>query len=359
MHPWRWDSDEGRQAARNLIREHMALMMLAHRLSPELRESATTAVRDTESMAPRRLREVALGVEREVRRLRRHLGTKTSQGELIAFLAHAEKGPSGNIAFIPKLWLAAQCRHYARVAPSFDLAPAHAWIGLNPGVMAVRGTWEMRLLDATMYEDMATLYNAAASQREAAEGRGVGGEKQALKARDALCRATVMAAFNFVESYLNGMAFDCLARYGDQLSPREVEVLVEWDDTRGRRRYQRFRDKVLQYPKIALRAAEPPLDETRSPALRYILAQAKDIRDAVAHPSPRVGRLVTAESEAFEEFDKESIVYAVSWETADQVARNAVTLVRELESAVTGSLEAVDWLMDVAEDGRFPDASFS
>ena len=63
-------------------------------------------------------------------------------------------------------------------------------------------------------------------------------------------RAGVVAAINFMEAYLHGLAFDCFRLHHDSLQLDEHDILGEWDSKKKRIRFVDFRKKVFKYPGI-------------------------------------------------------------------------------------------------------------
>jgi hypothetical protein len=109
-------------------------------------------------------------------------------------------------------------------------------------------------------------------------GRGVEGDARiAIKRFLALKRAAARALFALLEGYLNGMAVNIQWTTDlDQLPAAHREMILEQDDN-GRQKFKRFRDKALQYPKIAIGRQHPPIPEN-NPHLSVVLARARVAR---------------------------------------------------------------------------------
>ena len=173
-----------------------------------------------------------------------------------------------------------------------------------------------------------------------------------LKQRGALKRAVVTGAFYFVESYLNGLAYDFLATTKRTLSEKELVMMTEWHTVRAEPRYVRFRDKLLHYPRIILDLEHPPLQENNCEPLAFLLDQIKRLRDAIVHASP----VTFSGNDAMSA--KEFAVFDMDQRVTDEIVDQTIALVRLLEKSVRGHDDFLDWLVE-RDGGRFPEAAFS
>ena len=80
------------------------------------------------------------------------------------------------------------------------------------------------------------------------------------------------------------MAFDILLT--QNVSEKEEIKLLEWDKKKKRKRFLTLRDKVIQYPKIAVGSEHPILDESNFPELKLIFLGEKTVRNTLIHPNP-------------------------------------------------------------------------
>ena len=265
-----------------------------------------------------------------------------SRQELIDLLQGIRATPEGKLAFVRKAHLSKLIRwydHYPR--------PAHCQIGF-PKDGCENWAIEWRLLEALLYEDMCALYNLSVDLSRKAESSAGSNGKQA----NALRRAVVTAAFYFLESYLNGLAYDFLATTQRSLSEKELELLTEWVATKNARRYASFRDKLLQYPKIILGLEPPPLQESNCMPLAFMLQQIKTLRDAIVHASPVTFNSTEGMSA------KELALFDMQLELIDRIVDETIALVRTIENTVRGTNAFLDWLND-RDQGRFPEAALA
>ena len=211
------------------------------------------------------------------------------------------------------------------------------------------GCFVTRCLEAVLYEDMCALFNIA---RESHLQRREDESAKTLKRRLALQRATVVAAFNVIEAYLNGIAFNHVELHPEQIDEESKIMLTEWDSARNRARYISLRDKLLHYPKLIMNLEHPPLQESNCYEMKFLLEAAKALRDAIVHASPAL-TVATLEAE------KEVAVHGVEFETVERVVDAVVALIRKLEEAVNDSDQRVrQWLLGRSPDGFFPDTAF-
>jgi hypothetical protein len=201
-------------------------------------------------------------LRREIQQLRRDVATVRNDlkvgapaDRLIEFLEHVEAAPSGKQLMVPKHMIQELLPGFDYGSPHFRLLPNHARI-----VIGVFGQFDWSLLEAKLHEDLCALFNLA--RERAVKLAGQSDSRPAIKTAEALYRAVVLAAFNFVEAYLNGLALDHYYENEDRLDEGTRSLLLDWDFQRQRPRYLSLRDKALQYPRIILRSQHPPLQES-------------------------------------------------------------------------------------------------
>src|SRR5688572_5352514 len=120
---------------------------------------------------------------------------------------------------------------------------------------------------------MAMLWNSSL-ESPVDHSHGVeGDERIPTKRFRALKNSTVRAVFALLEAYLNGIAVDTL---GDEtvatLTDAQRRQLEEGDGAR----FVPFKQKLLEYPKIALRADQRPIDVDYLPLQRILNEQLRE-----------------------------------------------------------------------------------
>jgi hypothetical protein len=227
--------------------------------------------------------------------------------------------------------------------------PPHAQIMLDfSGTYYKPGQIEFYLPEAVFYEDMALGYNAAAKSG-AAYTRFDPREKKKVKTRHLFVRTSVLSAFYFVEAYLNGIGFDYFVRHGDKLNADVKDKLLEWDSVKKRERWLNIRDKFLQYPKIILGLADPPIREDNSKNLKFFLGEARELRDGLVHQSPK--GLVRAD------VSKVTAMVGLRFDDATRVVDTAIALVQEVNTILGQNGMNLGWLVP-RKNEVFPDEAF-
>ena len=91
--------------------------------------------------------------------------------------------------------------------------------------------------------------------------------------------------FNFLEAYLNGLAYDCFHTHHNKLPIRDHDLLAEWDSQKKQTRLVSFDVKIFKYPRVVGRSDGRDLDLGDRKAAHFLAQQGKTLRDAVVHPS--------------------------------------------------------------------------
>jgi hypothetical protein len=207
---------------------------------------------------------------------------------------------------------------------------------------------EVWLLEAKLNEDMALLFNVSRSAYLDEENHlGLAGLNifAIRKAKDALVRATFVSAFQFVESYLNGIAADFVLT-----TPVDLETLTLLTERlpSGQAKYVNFRDKALKYPKVFLGSEHPPLQESNCEELKLLVEMVRT-RDALVHPSslPQGG------------WAKEDAFFALTLDDCTNVVDAAVAYVRKVETTIGRNSVILEWVIPRGTDGLFPEKAFA
>ena len=297
------------------------------------------------------LREL-IGEWREVGRIyRERYRPRVPDSELFRRLDDIESAPKG-IAWIKKSDVTRlfDCDHWF---PRLGVLPGHANLAINPiDVENVPGgSSETRVVETTLFEDACALFNQVC-YCEAERKKITAPPKTIVKTSMALNHATIVAALNFVEAYLNGLAADHFADNEGTLDQETKDVLADWDSARRRPKYLSLRDKALQYPRTILGLEHPPLQENNCPELAFVTSTARNIRDAIVHPS------AVPDKGPFN--PRENLLYSITFGDVEKVVDSAVALVRKIRGVIyPDGPVLIDWLQDRGEDGMFDESVFS
>ncbi|HET9802634.1 MAG TPA: hypothetical protein VFP96_05320 [Candidatus Acidoferrum sp.] len=232
---------------------------------------------------------------------------------------------------------------------NFDNLPGHAKIQIcAPECSAASYDWTV--VEVLLYEDMCALFNCA-KEMHASRSTGVG--KRRGKAARALIRATFNSIIYFLEAYLNGVALDFYAENMKTISVNDKKLILEEDPIKQKRITVTLREKVLQYPRIILGVTHPPIHESNCPELALIIGTAKQIRDAIAHPSAAIRK----PGEVFSE--KEMWLSMPDFDDLEKNVDSAIALVRKIEATIRGDQKRLFWLRDRGSNGTFGADVFS
>jgi hypothetical protein len=338
--------NDRRRIATKLFNEQCAIAILANlpeRLNSRERLEQIDALQEKTS---RELKDLVSALRTNIQAMRLQFGVKLNRDELLLLLDDLHQNTSKNHACYVPVW------HLSKWLSKYDalgLAP-HCRISIDPHCIGrdYPGGFEIRMLEVTMFEDMASLFNLA---REAylQTSTARSPSKVALKGAVALYRATASAAFYFIESFMNELAIDYVWNHREQISSNDLTRLTEWDEQRQRQKFVSTRDKLVLYPRIITGSEYPILDEVNCPELKLIVGKAKDLRDAIVHAS-------TAKKDEEGEYEKESAIMGLTYQATEEIVDAAVGLIRKIQ-ATTSSVD-LPWLFDRSTDGFFPKTVF-
>jgi hypothetical protein len=210
---------------------------------------------------------------------------------------------------------------------------------------------DLYLPEGSLYEDMCFSFNQGWESRDEAWNPKKERTKAQVKAHIFYKRATIISAYNFVECYFNGLAFDFLATAQRSVSQVDRDLLSEWDSTKKRQKYVKFRDKLIQYPKIILKRKTPPFAESSCPPMATLLS-CINFRDAVVHNTPKPN--------LNDEFSvKVKDLIEVHFGDAIKIVDAAVELVLLVDKTVNQGRYDITWLLPRTAKGPFPAKSFA
>jgi len=341
-----------RSEAIDLFLEQNAILVLGNDAGRFATSQVETQVADIRSNpSAKELKALISKLRLVVSTMREEFGVCASRSELLEFMAWLERDTlRGQVCYLPKGTLS----EYLSLYDAMDF-PEHARISVDWSGVGVDypGKFEVRLLEASLFEDMCAIFNCC-READAQAPRDLPfselKRKIAVKRHAALKRAAMSAAFYFVEGYINGLATDFMHKNGSSLSDKEKMLLTEWDASKNRYKSVSTRDKLVQYPRIITRAQFPPLDENNCPELAYFVTTAKEFRDAVVHASASLDPLQDYPR-------KETLFIRLNQREVEKVVDTAVALVRRIEILVHGNCRT--WLKDRdVMAGSFPDSVF-
>jgi hypothetical protein len=326
-------------------RKYRAIRILTNTLDRDARAQVDQSLAALRAARKRKLIERYPEVERALSDVAQRFGAKGTLREM-EYITEMRR-EEGDHLFVPKHVIEELFDHYERALPTYPRLPPHARLAIDVfGVRESAKEMSVFLLEGSLFEDMAALWNSACELSGRFPDIDAAPRLESKK-HNALIRATAKSAFNMVEGYLNCLSYDILLTA--TVTERQRALLEE--RAAGRFRPVSLRDKILQYPKIAARLPQPPITEQNSAELRFILNLEQVLRHALIHPTPRPllagGAL------------REAAYQRISAGDVATLCDATVALIRRIAAAVGPSFGDVSlWLFDRGADGRYPDSTF-
>jgi hypothetical protein len=335
-----------RERAESAYRKYRNILILTNTITAQERRKIDAALSKLKTVSRADARRLFSEIQEHLRTVSHRYGVKATGGQLEKIIRAEDSDcppQEGHYAQIAKFDLDQMFTRYDRVLPIYSKLPPHARIFVDvQGLRTSTGTAEFFQLEASLFEDMAALWNATL-EKNASTSEDV----TAIKLWRALIRATAKAAFNFLEGYLNGLAIDIIST--QKVSPTEFSQLVEWDLKLNRSKPLSLRQKLLAYPRICLNKTHPVLDENNCPEIKKLLELEQIIRHALIHPNMR----------ATEEYWREEAYLSLSMSDVSSLCDMTIVFVRKISKAIKEKFGPVDrWLFDRKENGYFPEEAF-
>jgi hypothetical protein len=154
-----------------------------------------------------------------------------------------------------------------------------------------------------------------------------------ISQREFCARSCILASFNLIEAFLNGLAWDFAhdAASMARLSKRQQELI---SDSHG----ATLREKIAKYPDII---AGKPLALGEDLLVVAFLEDMKPLRDALVHPSP------FSSPAKFGGRDKLRAFYRADAESAEPIAAVAIEIITKVWEGVTAGKARPGWLSEL------------
>lgn len=240
-------------------------------------------------------------------------------------------------------------RDYGRFKPGvLKGAPSHATVHISP--------WGLQtdFPEHHLMRDLAVSFNEAVEieeyrlapfrgrpWRDVKEQRARSDIANLIRRSEANQRACVLACFNLIEAYINGLAWDYVHTHEiSGLSKDNRNVLTESD------RPVNIIDRLVKIPRLVAEKDVGALHQTRDP-LKSFIDVIKPYRDAIVHPSP------FAAPEKFGGYDKLSKIYDLNISTVRSAVDVTIAMIGQVHRFVSAGEEMPAWLLRRSEDGTF------
>ena len=224
----------------------------------------------------------------EIRWLRGESGALAPSSEYVKFFAEIRQGGDKGHALIPKWeidrrWFS----KFGRVVVRWPYVKDHAMVLYDPKDPGVKN--QLFELEGALFNDARVLLEQAKRFHKGVDDfRQRKREDQFLLHTYLHSAATVV--FHFLEAYLNGLAFDCLLHHHDELPEDDHDTLIEWDRKKATSRFVSFEKKVFRYPMVVAKCLKAKVDLSGCGSAHFVANDAKELRDALTHPSPHLDR---------------------------------------------------------------------
>jgi hypothetical protein len=191
-----------------------ALIALDRSVTPRMLDILARTRASIQTATFERLSEIDFMMEANIQNAEAHAGYKHDHAFLLELGQTYRKKRFGVVRFPKWLFDTVLFKKYEVVFPLWKKIQPHCMVEIEFD----KTTTDVYLPEASLYEDMCFAYNQASTL--------VGSTtKPELKAHTFYVRTSIISAYNFVESFLNGLAFDLLATCRRTLSQKERDLL--------------------------------------------------------------------------------------------------------------------------------------
>jgi hypothetical protein len=160
--------------------------------------------------------------------------------------------------------------------------------------------------------------------------------KELVRYKSFASRSAVLMAFNLLESYLNGIAWD-FARQPRALARLSKKKQKLINDTSG----TSIADKMCKYPEII---SGRQIDEKTQELLKVLIETVKPYRDSLVHASP------FSAPEKFGGYNKLRIMYRVDVDTAQLTITMVIDAIHRINAHLHGpNVAEPRWLWELGE----------
>lgn len=220
-----------RRKALLLHRKYRAVLILTNSLTPDERKKIDKTLENIQHMDVDKIAARLPELEKETKDLCKRYGVVGSLEDLEE-IADTKPRDDKPVIYVAKFAIDQLFTHYERRVPEYPKLPPHARIGIERYGTKNKNEIEILTLEASLFEDMAALWNSALELNQSLLSNY---DKQGKKRLSALLRATAKAAFNLIEGYLNSLALDILVT--QTVSDKEELLLSEWDSVNSRSKF--------------------------------------------------------------------------------------------------------------------------
>jgi hypothetical protein len=287
--------------------------------------------------APRDVRtRLLLELRDEINWLRDESGALAHNPEYVELFAATRKGGDQGHALIPKWEIDRRWfRNFNKVIVRWPYVKDHAMVLYDPKDLTVRN--RLFELEGSLFRDAGVLLQQAKSFHKGIDDFRKRTPDNQFSLHTYLNTAATLV-FHFLEAYLNGLAFDCLIRHHEKLFEDDHDALTEWDRKKNVRRFTSAEKKIFKYPVIVGKCMNVKVDLSGCRAAHFLANDAKELGDALTHPSPHIDR-------EHQTLHKISLVVALNLPFVESIFAAVKDYVLTVEKTLFGKPEeTVPWL---------------
>lgn len=226
---------------------------------------------------------------------------------------------------MPKWHIEKGFTHYESVFPRWPHVPLHGYVQFDSNIDNP-SPYRIFLLEERIFRDVNMLWRKICELTS--DGKDIRTrEPNAQQDLSSYLRIITGTIFDFLEAYLNGLAFECFRTFHGKLSLPEHDLLCERDSATKKTRFVSFEKKLKDYPKILGKYLGKETNFESDADAIYLWENGKLLRDAITHPSA----FINWESD---EPSKFQLIAGVTKEQVGKVLVSAVNFVREVEAAL-------------------------
>ncbi len=278
---------------------------------------------------------VLADVQAECTHYKKLVGCRLSDEEIDKAIKWLTAQGDGYVS-LPKWHIEKGFDNFAFVFPRWPHMPLHAYVQFNSNVEN-ESPCKIFVAEERLFRDVKLLWrqiNQLVNDGQTFRTRNEA-DQQDLSS---YLRIMVGVIYNFLEAYLNGLAFDCFREFHDKLALEDHDLIAEWDSTNRRARFVSFERKLKEYPKVCGKYRGKEVDFQADPNVQYLVGEGKQLRDSLTHPSP----YINFESE---KPPKMQMIAGVTYEQVKKLLFAAIEYVSKVEVVIGHEItKSVPWL---------------
>jgi len=291
--------DKERKHCLERLKVYGALRLLSLNMGRKNHEWQLRQVQLISQYSRGKIRSATKNIDYLISELKKHLGAEISDNKLLKLpiLQEMEQYQAeeyqGEIDFLSKqrkIWCVPKNDYLKifskleNIAVGYYIAPRHAYLQTtyapHDGLKNYLG---FVTPETSLFESMAAQFNYLSRITEEYK---TSSNKAHVKEIVAARRSCIFLSLGFVEAFINGVSEITVYERARSLLKKDLALLMEVRESDASKvKFVSFRDKLLQYPRIAATLDFPPFTESNCKEFGIIVEKGKEYRDAIAHPN--------------------------------------------------------------------------